>query len=427
MLIKFRVDNYRSFGTEQTLDMTAGQVRNHPDHVMDVDGAGILASTMMFGANASGKSNMVSAMAQSRAFIVSGAPIDPDNRCRTMGDTQDRPTFFEFTFETGGRVLSYGFGMNLGDGKVVEEWLNVLGRQSKRSLYDRGPDGIVTDFKLRGDQRNSFDVYTKEATDSGGLILRALSRTVYDEGSDLHVANLAMRWFTEKLVVIPAGAVRTSETGKDLDMLVSMMRSYNTGVSDVVFEEVGEDLITVKGNPVGLGRDAVVNLWTGRDLFRIRPGEKDPIVDRVMFRHGEASFSFHEESSGTRRLFDLAPIIDRDSGEDMTYVIDEMDMSLHPQLTKRFVKDFLSMAKGCRRQLIATVHESRLMDLNLLRRDEIWFVEMKSTLTSVLFSLEDFNERSDRRVDRAYLDGRYGAVPMFMELFPDIEDDDETH
>ena len=73
-----------------------------------------------------------------------------------------------------------------------------------------------------------------------------------------------------------------------------------------------------------------------------------------------------------------------------------------------------------RRQLITTSHESRLMDQDLLRRDEIWFVEKKNG-ASLIFSLEEFNERSDRRIDKAYLDGRYGAVPCFRELFPDLE------
>lgn len=98
-------------------------------------------------------------------------------------------------------------------------------------------------------------------------------------------------------------------------------------------------------------------------------------------------------------------------------MVDELDRCLHPQVTYEFVRKFLEHAGKHDIQLLVTSHESRLLDFNLLRRDEIWFVEKRKGETK-LYSLEEFNERNDRKVDRAYLDGRYGGVPIFTTVFP---------
>ena len=141
-------------------------------------------------------------------------------------------------------------------------------------------------------------------------------------------------------------------------------------------------------------------------------------AERVVFEHDGRRFGFGEESDGTQRLYGLLPILEPGAGDDMTYVVDELDRSLHPLMTERFVRDFLGMAKGCRRQLIITTHESKLQNMELLRRDEIWFLEKDGDGVSRLYSLEDFNERSDRRIEKAYREGRYGGVPVFSTMFP---------
>jgi len=101
-------------------------------------------------------------------------------------------------------------------------------------------------------------------------------------------------------------------------------------------------------------------------------------------------------------------------------IIDEFDRSLHPQLTRKFIKDFGSLRPELRRQLIITTHEARLMELEALRRDEIWFTEKNNGITD-LYSLEEFKERKDRRIGKAYEEGRYGGLPSFRMIYPDPE------
>ena len=103
------------------------------------------------------------------------------------------------------------------------------------------------------------------------------------------------------------------------------------------------------------------------------------------------------------------------------FVIDEVDRCLHPSLTYRFVETFLDIAKQNGVQLIVTTHESRLMDFDLLRRDEIWFVDKNKNGESSIYSLEEYNARFDQKIDKAYLEGRYGGVPIFSAVFPVTE------
>ena len=107
---------------------------------------------------------------------------------------------------------------------------------------------------------------------------------------------------------------------------------------------------------------------------------------------------------------------------DKTFVIDELDRRLHPCLTYQFVKTYLQICKNRNIQLIVTTHESRLLDFDLLRRDEIWFVNKDKNGESDLYSLEEYNERFDRKIDKAYLEGRYKGVPIFTTVYP-VEDD----
>ena len=106
------------------------------------------------------------------------------------------------------------------------------------------------------------------------------------------------------------------------------------------------------------------------------------------------------------------------SGEGKTYVIDELDRCLHPSLTYKFVDTFLKLAEQKHIQLIVTTHESRLMDFDLLRRDEIWFVNKRKSGESDIYSLEEYNARFDQKIDKAYLEGRYGGVPVFSTVLP---------
>lgn len=138
----------------------------------------------------------------------------------------------------------------------------------------------------------------------------------------------------------------------------------------------------------------------------------------IKFSHEKDNISFNlsEESNGTIRLLDLLEVLLSSGGK--TYVIDELDRCSHPNLTYKFVNTFLELAVKNNIQLIVTSHESRLLDFDLLRRDEIWFVNKRNSGESDIYSLEEYNTRFDQKIDKAYLEGRYGGIPVFSTIFP---------
>ena len=146
--------------------------------------------------------------------------------------------------------------------------------------------------------------------------------------------------------------------------------------------------------------------------------DEDVICRTIQFSHNknETLYEMSKESDGTVRILDLLEILLSEEGK--TYVIDELDRCLHPSLTYKFVDSYLHMAAKKNIQLIVTTHESRLLDFDLLRRDEIWFVNKRKGGESDIYSLEEYNTRFDQKIDKAYLEGRYGGVPVFNTVFP---------
>jgi transporter len=163
---------------------------------------------------------------------------------------------------------------------------------------------------------------------------------------------------------------------------------------------------------------------SNKDFFILEINSNGDITCKtIQFSHekNDVFFSLDEESDGTVRLLDLLEILLSDDKK--TYIIDELDRCLHPSLSYKFIKTFLQKAEKFNIQLIVTTHESRLLDFDLLRRDEIWFVNKSSSGESDIYSLEEYNERFDKKIDKAYLEGRYGGVPIFSTVFP-IEKED---
>ena len=142
----------------------------------------------------------------------------------------------------------------------------------------------------------------------------------------------------------------------------------------------------------------------------------EPETTTLVLKHGKSlfDFSFKEESDGTKRLFDLMDML-MNKKEDMVFVVDELERSLHPKLTEHFLKLFMEAHASDKTQLIFTTHEDTIMDQELFRRDEIWFVERDNQNASEIYSLDRFKERYDKKLSKAYLEGRYGAVPIFAD------------
>lgn len=153
-------------------------------------------------------------------------------------------------------------------------------------------------------------------------------------------------------------------------------------------------------------------------FFNIKmEGNEEPEITTLVLKHGKSIFDFNfaEESDGTKRLFDLIDML-LTKREDTLFVVDELERSLHPKLTEHFLELFMQAHEGERMQLLFTTHEDTIMDQELFRRDEIWFVERDANNASAIYSLDRFKERYDKKLSKAYLEGRYGAIPVFKQF-----------
>lgn len=162
-------------------------------------------------------------------------------------------------------------------------------------------------------------------------------------------------------------------------------------------------------------------------LIEVRYSDGSLYASRVSTNHGNAKdlFDFSDESDGTRRLFDLIPIFQA-TLRGQTIIVDELDRSLHTKATQEFIRYFYEVTEGVPTQLIVTTQDSNIMDLDFVRQDEIWFVERQKDHSSKLYNLNQFKARFDEKVEKDYLLGRYGAIPVFKQfVFLDNDDIEE--
>ena len=167
------------------------------------------------------------------------------------------------------------------------------------------------------------------------------------------------------------------------------------------------------------GNHAVIQI-PALNIFIFVDEESDPAPKRLMIMHrvegqpDHARLEIIEESDGTQRLFEIVPALLEltNDAHERVFVIDELDRRLHALLSYKILELFLARCARHNGQLIVTTHEAGIMDLELLRRDEIWFIEKSAKGVSNLYSLEEFHPRYDKDIRRSYLQGRFGAIPM---------------
>lgn len=241
--------------------------------------------------------------------------------------------------------------------------------------------------------------------------------------NNVEIFSKVFDWFNESLQVIFPHTVdknineriRTDKIFQSY--LISLLSNVGTGISNIkVLNQVErlENLRKESKNINGLGTKL-------NDFFEKIDNNKELREDwenqfEIYILHGDIEFEKFEESSGTQRLFDLAfSLYDlATSKKPKVYIIDELENSLHTNLSFSILKNFLE--KDGKNQLVATTHDTHLLDLELLRKDEIWFAEKNSEGATELYSLYEFNPRYDKKIEKEYLTGRFGAIPFLGNL-----------
>lgn len=445
MLIRFTVENFKSLNDKQELVLIpAKRLKKSKEHVIELDNLSLLRNATIYGANASGKTNIIEAMRFVKYVVTNKIPNEASRMfCRNFAENEKRDTRFEFEIFKNEKYYAYGFSINMADMIIVSEWLYELlpDKNQDIMLFERETKEkrieLGNDVHLNEIDEMKFKTYKIDFEDNHkALFLQEMNRQKkISPDSKLQFFKDVYEWFKEDLVTImPDQPVTSFEYfyghggSSKINKLIEM---FDTGISKVKIEKISvadlknklpinlaEEIIESfkkKLDESGEKEKAMLSLRTKDAFYNLEglPGE-EPIITTIMLEHGNAfsDFEFSEESDGTRRLFDLLDILISNE-KNKVYVIDELERSLHPKLTYKFVELFFDVLKDNNVQLIFTTHESTIMDQDLLRRDEIWFVERTKDNISHLYSLDRFKERYDKKLSKAYLEGRYGAVPIF--------------
>ncbi len=445
MLIRVSVENFKSFDKREELSMvSSSKIQGNKSHKIKIKQISLLKNAVVYGANASGKSNLFRVFDFIKATITEGIPVNSTNDfCRNSMENKSRESVFELQFTVGDKFYAYGFSVILSERKITEEWLyELLQDGTANNLFVRKGDNapiLGEKVKLTKAELNRFSIYAEDfAGHNGQLFLSEMNRgKKYEETSKLLFFKEVYNWLNNNIIILnPDMGISNTDAyynQESLEKISQLIQTFDTGVSQIYTRVISMDELSkmipvevLSGIFASLKRQMqMTNMpkiqmsWRLADgFFNIKiEGNEEPEITTLVLKHGKSifDFNFSEESDGTKRLFDLIDML-LTKRDDTLFVVDELERSLHPKLTEHFLELFMQAHEGERMQLLFTTHEDTIMDQELFRRDEIWFVERDANNASKIYSLDRFKERYDKKLSKAYLEGRYGAIPVFKQF-----------
>lgn len=429
MLIEFTVGNFRSFAEPVTLSMEATKLRSQDPEVDERNSFNTVANQQLlkvatiYGANASGKSNLLKALRFMTTFVQeSSLGVSPTGNIavepfRLRTDLREQPSFFQIVFLLENMRVQYGFTVS--KDRVHSEWLDTYPKGRKRSLFTRSETDIVT-----GKDFVEGRLIAKQGlTRPNSLFLTVVAQ--FQGAQAQKIVNFLGVYFT--VIDLPTIQVLPEVTknvlfGSDKQLkirhrVVEIVTALDLGIlgleptesrksQAIMLAETADDYL-VEESAEPNGKEDKVRVRTLHELY-------DP-TGKVI---GEDRLDLlNDESEGTRKLFGLAWYIQFALTNGTNLFIDELDSSLHPSLTREILTLFQDAKSNPRNaQIVVTTHDTSLLDKELLRRDQIWFVEKNRFGVSHLYSLAEFQVRNDAPFERDYIRGRYGAIPLIGDL-----------
>ena len=432
MLLEFSVGNYRSFHGPVTLSMQAAKLtatdkRLDQGNVFQANGARLLRSAAIYGANASGKSNLVRAMQFMRRFVLGSSRESQAEeatgveRFRLSTEAREKPAYFQIVFYLEGRRYRYGFEAD--EGRVQSEWL-YHARQRETQLFVR-----------EGDQFDLSSVFREgkglgKRTRDNALFLSVVAQF------NGPTATALLRWFRAEFNIIsglrdvaygPYTLRRFEKSEAFRQRALAFVRDADLAISGIDVETRPYGGTQVPAGLRGLLRESasvLADRETAKpdieveDLAAIQVRTWHQVFDREHRPEGWETFDLGEqESEGTQKIFYLlSPLMDTlEYGK--VLVIDEMEARLHPFITRAVIELFHSTETNPHNaQLIFCTHDAGLLSTCIFRRDQIWFTEKDRYGATDLYSLAELKVRNDASFGKDYIAGKYGAVPFIGGL-----------
>lgn len=445
MLIRFTVENFLSFKDREVFSLIPGRGTLKSHHKSkSIKGTSALKTAVVYGANASGKSNLIKAIEFGKELILKGNKTEQPIKYSSFKLDKkllNQNSRIEYEIQHKDKNYAYGFVFN--SKEVIEEWLYEISKKSEKEIFTRDKnrpkefdlDAILSKNKKM--EEKQFLEFTAKGTQQNQLFLSEIrTRKVKENVSNIDDLINVIDWFQNALTVIYPNS---KNVGKKFELLedtdlnkvfTEMLGYFDTGIDGIEFKEVDIEKIDIPSeilkdieNDLLGDKSEKTNAFISNiqdDKYYVISILKDRTLRAQLLKTkhkisggGYELFDLRDESDGTRRIMDLIPLIIDFFKGDNVFVIDEMERSLHPNLIYDLFDFFLSKCKNVNSQFIAASHESTLLTQKLLRKDEIWFVVKDKMGASKLHSLEDYSIRFDKEVRRDYLLGRYKGVPKF--------------
>lgn len=421
MLIDFSVANFRSFRERQTLSFVAASRLPRKENTFqpDVEGESLpdlLKVAVVYGPNASGKSNLLRAL-DALKDIVDLAPSAKAQKLpvapfRFDPELLHKPSEFEVNFIAGRRRFRLTLGAT--QDRIVHERLVEFpkGRESLlyERLYEDGAEGYTFGEDLEGEE--SVHETWRLLTSPQRMFL---AQAVANSSEQLQQLRPPLAWLSRNLRTVPARMpaetlvkvtqVLAEEPGFPTEDLVTFIRDLDIPVTAVKFDQID------KRRP-----DEDIDSFTERLRAHLSSAAKVKAVLTHNSALGDAIFDFEEESGGTQNLlgfFFLWWSLRNMQPEPSLMAIDEFDSSLHPQIVASLVKKHIEL--GLPKQLLFTTHDTHLMDTKILRRDQIWLTERDINGATQLRAVHDFEGRESEDIEKRYYEGRYRGLPILRE------------
>ncbi len=419
MLLQFNFKNFKSFRDDTTLDLSATKITEFSDRVINIGNEKVLPTAAIFGANASGKSNVHEAFRFMATYVLrslefGGDSSDKKSKARLLKPTpflfdnnsaNAESTFEVFFIDSEERsVKTYNYGFVLSKNGVEEEWLSYALKSSRnkfKTIFYRNT--IENELDLSGlpaKSRENIEVSLENET------------LIVSLGAKLKIAKLKFvrDWFLD---------LNFADFGKPIkNLIMSRLIPDEFDVNENVRHNVVKYLSSFDNSIVDFDIEEIPS-----DKEDDNKHFKIETVHKVIDSDKTVSIPLHEESAGTLKMFSLYPVLQETLETGSVLFIDELNARLHPLLVRSFIITFLNPEINTNHaQLVFTSHDSWQLNGNLLRRDEIWFTEKSDNGISTLYSLADFIDedgtkiRKDENYEKNYLLGKYGAVPSLKTL-----------
>lgn len=414
MLIQFNFKNFKSFREETTLDLSAARMTEFSDRVVTIGNEKILPVAAIYGANASGKSNIYSAFEYMSEYVVNSFKYgDEEEKFEEYRPTpflfdsisSDAESSFEVYFTVTGdkaeKIYNYGFCVDR-EG-ITEEWLNVKAKTARKYSTVFYRNTVENELDLSGFPKNSRN-NIQVALEKQVLIVSLGAKLKISECKIIRDWFLVNEFadfgdiFTNFYLSrrLPRRFVEDKEVQ---NRVIEYLSSFDEHIKDFKIEKIPYD----EENK--------------RDAYKIN------VLHKMIDSNDMAEIPLSMESAGTLKMFSLYPELQKVLERGSVFFIDELNARLHPLLVRNFVITFLNPEINKNHaQLIFTTHDTWQLSNQLLRRDEIWFVEKNSQQISTLYSLADFVDedgsriRKDESYEKNYLIGKYGAIPTLKNI-----------